>query len=103
MKDGWCPQANLSARARWERDIRRFLFNGECVRGRFKDAAPYLMDILAEFDIQCAYCGESFRTLIDTSQGDYSTIEDCAVCCRPMQLEIRCKPGEVIDVEISPA
>jgi hypothetical protein len=64
---------------------------------------PFLMDFLASFDVQCPYCGEYFQTTVDTSQGDHSTIEDCAVCCRPAQLEIRCEPGEIIAVDIAPA
>ena len=35
--------------------------------------------------ISCPYCGESFDTNIDTSQGNQAYIEDCYVCCRPIQ------------------
>lgn len=61
------------------------------------------MSLLCDFHIECPFCGEPISTSIDTSQGDHSTIEDCTVCCRPMQLVIRCEPGEVEDVEVSPA
>ncbi|MEI8342287.1 MAG: CPXCG motif-containing cysteine-rich protein [Verrucomicrobiota bacterium] len=57
------------------------------------------MDILVETEVQCPHCGEIYPTMVDTSQGDQSTIEDCPVCCRPIQLEICCTPGEVISVE----
>ena len=57
------------------------------------------MNLLVESEIECPFCGEIYRTTIDTSQGDQSTIEDCAVCCRPIHLEIRCAPGEVFSVE----
>jgi len=60
------------------------------------------MDILVETEIQCPHCGELYGTMIDTSQGDLSTIEDCPVCCRPIQLEIHCTPGEVFGVESTP-
>lgn len=36
----------------------------------------------------CPYCGELIDTLVDTSQGNQHTIEDCRVCCRPIELEI---------------
>ena len=56
------------------------------------------MDILIEADVTCPHCGEVFSTKIDTSQGGHSTIEDCPVCCRPIQLEVSCEPGEIFNV-----
>ncbi len=57
--------------------------------------------MLVEIDIQCPHCGETITTTADTSQGDYATIEDCEVCCAPMNIEVRCKPGVVEDVRVS--
>jgi hypothetical protein len=54
------------------------------------------MNLLVEIDVECPHCGEPFSLTVDTSQGDYSTIEDCTVCCRPIQFEINCEPGEVV-------
>jgi Cysteine-rich CPXCG len=59
------------------------------------------MSLLAESDVQCPYCGEVFAILIDTSQGDHSTTEDCTVCCRPIALQVSCEPGEIIDVAVA--
>ena len=39
--------------------------------------------------IDCPYCGERFETLIDPSAGSASYIEDCQVCCQPIELTIR--------------
>ncbi len=61
------------------------------------------MDILCSASVQCPYCGELFPLTVDTSQGDYSTIEDCSVCCRPIAFEVCCEPGEVHSIEVSPA
>jgi phage terminase large subunit GpA-like protein len=61
------------------------------------------MSLLAEYEIQCPHCGESFSITIDTSQGDHGMIEDCTVCCRPIQLTIQCEPGEIVDVSVAPA
>ncbi len=61
------------------------------------------MDWLVEVEIECASCGELFPVTVDTSQGDYLTMEDCAVCCRPMQVDVRCVPGRVIAVDTSAA
>jgi hypothetical protein len=32
------------------------------------------------------WCGETFETTIDVCAGSQHTIEDCAVCCRPIEL-----------------
>jgi len=46
--------------------------------------------------IQCPYCGELTDIQIDTSIALQSYIEDCTVCCQPIELEI-----SVIDEIIS--
>jgi hypothetical protein len=38
--------------------------------------------------VQCPYCGEPFDTLLDISAGSASYIEDCQVCCRPIEIGI---------------
>jgi hypothetical protein len=53
------------------------------------------MTFLIDTEIECPYCGETFTISVDTSQGDHTMIEDCTVCCRPMNIEIECNPGEV--------
>ena len=42
--------------------------------------------------VQCPYCGEPFDTVVDFSSGSASYIEDCQVCCRP--IEFRLEVGE---------
>ena len=43
------------------------------------------MEYLSLHQITCPYCGESFDTRVDTSQGNQAYVEDCYVCCRPIQ------------------
>lgn len=38
--------------------------------------------------IDCPYCGESIELLIDASAGDQSYIEDCQVCCKPINIGV---------------
>ena len=38
--------------------------------------------------IRCPYCGESFETVLDLSAGSASYIEDCQVCCRPIEFRL---------------
>lgn len=60
------------------------------------------MELLAEGSVVCPYCGEAYSTMIDTSQGAHETIEDCPVCCRPIQLIVECEPGELLSISASP-
>jgi hypothetical protein len=45
------------------------------------DPAPFI-------DVQCPYCGESFETRLDLSAGSASYIEDCQICCQPIELSV---------------
>jgi hypothetical protein len=58
------------------------------------------MDLIAETEITCSHCGEIFPIQIDTSQPEQTLIEDCAVCCRPITLTIRCRPGVIVDLSV---
>jgi Cysteine-rich CPXCG len=61
------------------------------------------MDLEVESEINCPYCGAAFTTLIDTSAGTFSTIQDCEVCCRPIAIKVFCRSGEIESVEIDRA
>jgi hypothetical protein len=56
-------------------------------------ALPTFMNLLVEADVECPYCFEVYQTSIDTSQGSHTTIEDCTVCCRPIQLQWSVNPA----------
>ena len=39
-----------------------------------------------EISVSCPFCGEDFTVVIDLSvDGEQSYVEDCFVCCRPIQ------------------
>ena len=44
--------------------------------------------MLEERRVDCPYCGEGFDTLVDCSAGSQRYIEDCPVCCRPIEFEV---------------
>jgi transcription elongation factor Elf1 len=49
--------------------------------------------------IQCPYCGESYETVVDLSAGSQHYVEDCAVCCRPIEIALRVgDDGELLGV-----
>ena len=56
------------------------------------------MELIVAADVTCPHCFEVFPLEVDTSQRDQTLIEDCTVCCRPITLTIRCRPGEIIDL-----
>jgi hypothetical protein len=38
--------------------------------------------------LDCPYCGEAIELALDPSAGPASYVEDCPVCCRPMQVTV---------------
>ncbi len=49
--------------------------------------------------IHCPYCGEGYETTVDLSAGSQSYIEDCAVCCRPIEIVLRVdEDGGLLDI-----
>ncbi|MGI9088303.1 MAG: CPXCG motif-containing cysteine-rich protein [Chthoniobacterales bacterium] len=56
------------------------------------------MELIVETEINCPHCGESFPLSVDTSATEQSLVEDCSVCCRPINLAIVCQPGEILEV-----
>ncbi|HLA72833.1 MAG TPA: CPXCG motif-containing cysteine-rich protein [Steroidobacteraceae bacterium] len=44
----------------------------------------------AEFvTVNCPYCGEPFETTADVSAGPCIYVEDCQICCQPIEMELR--------------
>jgi len=38
--------------------------------------------------VQCPYCGENFDTQLDTTSGSARYVEDCQVCCQPIEFNL---------------
>lgn len=38
----------------------------------------------------CPYCFEHISFVLETDYGDQEYIEDCEVCCRPIQIHYTC-------------
>lgn len=51
-------------------------------------------------DVRCPYCGETVAVAVDASEGGYDTIEDCAVCCRPMRVSVAAGDEDGITVSV---
>jgi|TARA_R100001143_G_scaffold30013_11_gene29380 hypothetical protein len=46
------------------------------------------MQALQEQSVMCPYCGEIIEVLLDASVNFQEYIEDCFVCCRPIQFSV---------------
>lgn len=44
---------------------------------------------LEERNVRCPECGEAFTALLDLSAGDRRYIEDCPVCCMPIEFRLQ--------------
>ncbi len=52
----------------------------------FEPDGPESLQVTEFVAIQCPYCGERFETAVDLSAGSFSYVEDCQVCCQPIEL-----------------
>lgn len=57
---------------------------------------PYLFCV--EHSFECPYCGEEISMVLDTSVERQKYIEDCEVCCRPIEITYVVKDGEVVEL-----
>tara|TARA_R110002012_G_scaffold321809_1_gene551502 strand:- start:1290 stop:1472 length:183 start_codon:yes stop_codon:yes gene_type:complete len=44
---------------------------------------------MEEHEFQCPYCWETISMLLDSSQSEQEYIEDCEVCCNPIQISVQ--------------
>jgi len=49
--------------------------------------------------VQCPYCWESFEVMIDHCGENQQYIEDCQICCQPINFNILV--GEMQEVQVS--
>jgi len=58
---------------------------------------------IVERRIACPYCAESMEVVLDLSAGSQSYIEDCQVCCQPMQIAFDVDGNELQDLQVDRA
>ena len=50
-----------------------------------------------DYSFSCPYCGVGLSTRLDKSGGSKQRfVQDCEVCCRPIQIEVGFKGDEII-------
>jgi transcription elongation factor Elf1 len=55
---------------------------------------PYSKKAMEHF-FGCPYCGERISMVLDTSVKGQTYVEDCEVCCRPIEVHYTMKDDEV--------
>jgi len=59
-------------------------------------------NILFNKTISCPYCWENFSIFIEpSSEVGESYIEDCYVCCRPIEIYIASKHNDFIEIRVN--
>ncbi|WP_298366745.1 CPXCG motif-containing cysteine-rich protein [uncultured Lutibacter sp.] len=56
---------------------------------------------MEEYFFQCPYCWEEISMLLDSSVNSQTYIEDCEVCCNPIEINPIFKNNELIDLGIN--
>lgn len=52
-----------------------------------------------EHFFQCPYCWEEISVLLDPSVATQRYIEDCEVCCNPIEINATFEEGELVSFE----
>ncbi|NJB36639.1 MULTISPECIES: CPXCG motif-containing cysteine-rich protein [Flavobacteriaceae] len=51
---------------------------------------------MLEHFFQCPYCWEEISMLLDTSVSQQTYVEDCEVCCNPIEIQANFQNNEII-------
>jgi len=54
-----------------------------------------------EHFFQCPYCWEEISMLLDPSVARQTYVEDCEICCNPIELTVGFLDGELTQFEVS--
>jgi hypothetical protein len=50
-----------------------------------------------EYFFMCPYCGEGISMVLDTSVTTQTYVEDCEVCCNPIEIRYVAEDGDILD------
>lgn len=57
-----------------------------------------MKSLLAELSVTCPSCWERHPVVIDLTDEQRTLIEDCQVCCNPMQISYQLDGNDVTDI-----
>jgi transcription elongation factor Elf1 len=52
-----------------------------------------------EYFFTCPYCGEEISMVLDTSVRSQAYVEDCEVCCQPIQIRYVVHGDHIVEFE----
>lgn len=58
-----------------------------------------MLNQLLEARVQCPYCWEDFILLIDASIDSQEYVEDCEICCRPIDFIVEVDELDQVSVQ----
>ncbi|SMG20204.1 Cysteine-rich CPXCG [Marivirga sericea] len=58
---------------------------------------------MIEHFFHCPHCFQEISMLVDASISEQTYIEDCEVCCNPLQINLEIENGEINYFEANPA
>lgn len=61
------------------------------------------MEFEAETFFVCPYCAQSISMVIEELYGAQSYIEDCEVCCNPIEISYEIEDGRVVSLDATRA
>jgi hypothetical protein len=58
------------------------------------------MSLLETVSVHCPYCGELIELVVDPADWEQQYVEDCEVCCHPMEIRVGAGRRGSPDVEV---
>lgn len=59
-----------------------------------------MTDTLFSTSVQCPYCWEAIDVMVEDCGETQQYIEDCQVCCRPINVVVRRDHNDEVQVEV---
>jgi len=59
--------------------------------------------MLVEQNYTCPHCWRVSMIVVDVSQGSQSFVQDCEVCCNPIEFRCTVQQGELVDFQYESA
>lgn len=56
-----------------------------------------------EHFFDCPACGAPISVVLDLSVDEQEYVEDCEICCRPLEIAYTVEHGEVVEFSATPA
>ena len=60
-----------------------------------------MSELISEEPCHCPFCAEPISIVVDFSAGSQTYIEDCQVCCQPMEVSVSVDADGYRSVEVA--